>query len=74
MWHRVLVRLLELAGELWVTDRDVLRCPIRLLGGTVISGILGARIKTLRVISALLAGLASFAEVGLVPCRHGAGS
>ena len=61
--HRVLVRLLELTGELRVTDRDVLRCPIRLLRSTVISGVLRAGVETLRIIPSLLAGLAPFTKV-----------
>ena len=71
--HRVLVRLLELTSELRVTDWDVLRCPIRLLWSAVISGVLRTGVETLRIIPALLAGLAPFTKVGLIPCRYRAG-
>ena len=63
LWHRVLIRLLELTGELWVADRDVLWCPIWLLWSTVISGVLRTGVEALRIIPALLAGFAPFTKV-----------
>lgn len=50
-----------------------MRCPIRLMR-VVVWLILRTRVETLRVVSALLACLASFSKVRLVSSRHRARS
>lgn len=71
--HGVLIRLLNRTAVLRVPNRNVMRCPIRLMR-VVVWLILRTRVETLRVVSALLACLASFSKVRLVSSRHRARS